>query len=56
MRTTDDLNPAPPWQPLGERVTPPPLPAADPKRIAPGIVEAADGRMHTDLPLPKDKP
>lgn len=53
MRTTDDLNPEPPWKPLGEKVTPPAPPAPEPKCIAPGVVQDKDGRMRTDLPLPK---
>lgn len=54
MRTTD---PAPePWKPLGERVLAPAPPPVEPKRIAPGVLQDADGRFHTDLPLPKDAP
>lgn len=54
MRTTDDLNPEP-WRPLGEKVVPKAPPAPEPKRIAPGILEE-NGRLRTDLPLPKEKP
>lgn len=51
MRTTD---PDPhPFQPLGQKVTPPAPPPPAPKRIAPGVVKGTDGRLSTDLPLPK---
>jgi hypothetical protein len=51
-RTTDDLNPER-FQPFGPKVMPPPPPAPQPKRVAPGIVQGEDGRLRTDLPLPK---
>jgi hypothetical protein len=51
-RTTDDLNPER-FQPLGPKVAPPPPRAPQPKQIAPGIVRNPDGRLHTNLPLPK---
>ena len=51
-RTTDDLNPER-FQPLGPKVTPPAPPAPAPKQIAPGVVQDADGRLRTNLPLPK---
>lgn len=54
MRTTD---PDPrPFQPLGQRITPSSPPAAKPAQIAPGILRGPDGRLSTNLPLPKDKP
>jgi hypothetical protein len=54
MRTTD---PDPrPFQPLGQRVTPAAPRTVDPRQIAPGILQDADGRLSTNLPLPKDKP
>lgn len=54
MRTTD---PAPePWRPLGERVVRPAPPAPAPRQVAPGVVQGADGRLYTNLPLPKAKP
>ena len=54
MRTTD---PDPqPFQPLGQKVTPPAPPASAPKQIAPGILEGPDGRLSTNLPLPKAQP
>ena len=57
-RTTDDLHPEPRWQPLGERVVRAPSspPPAEPKQIAPGVIEGADGRLRTNLPLPKAWP
>ena len=55
MRTPDDPD-TQPFRPLGPKVTPPAPPKPDEKRIAPGVVEGADGRWHTDLPLPKDTP
>lgn len=55
-RTTDDLHPEP-WRPLGEKVTPPAPPAAAPAQVAPGVMrDPATGKLHTNLPLPKDKP
>ena len=54
MRTTD---PEPePFQPLGQKVTPPAHPAPKPRQIAPGIEQGPDGRLRTNLPLPKEKP
>lgn len=54
MKTTD---PDPkPFQPLGQKVTPPAPAVPDPKQIAPGVLQRSDGRMYTNLPLPKDKP
>ena len=52
MRTTD---PEPrPFQPLGQRVTPQTVaPEPAPKQVAPGIVQGSDGRLYTNLPLPK---
>lgn len=56
MRTPDDLN-LERFQPLGQKVTPQAPPAAAPaQRVAPGIMRRPDGRLYTDLPLPKDKP
>jgi hypothetical protein len=57
MRTTDDPFP-PPLPPPGERVVKAPTPF--PRRpanetVAPGIVRGPDGKLHTDLPLPKNK-
>lgn len=47
MRTTDDLNPEPKWQPLGERVVKFPPPAPEPKpRGEYGIVEE-NGKLRT---------
>lgn len=54
-RTTDDLQPTEPWRPLGERITPAPLPPKE-REVAPGVIEGADGRLRTNLPLPKEKP
>ena len=54
MRTTD---PTPqPFRPLGERVKPVPTLPAEPiarPTGTPGVVEGADGRLRTNLPLPK---
>ena len=55
MRTTDDLNPER-FQPLGSPIRPAAPPPAPDKRIAPGVLQRPDGRLHTDLPLPKEKP
>ncbi len=51
MRTTDDLNPPPPWKGLGERVT---KPASAPASSSPtpprgpyGLVTGDDGRIRT---------
>lgn len=58
-RTTDDLQGNERWQPLGERVTKPvPPPPAQPEwrqkpGAAPGIEIGPDGRLRTNLPLPK---
>lgn len=54
-RTTDpELEP---FRPFGPKVTPRPPPAApEPKQIAPGILEGPDGRLRTNLPLPKGAP
>lgn len=47
-RTTDDLQESERWQPLGEKVIPPPVPKPEPKGVGPsGIVTDADGRMRT---------
>jgi hypothetical protein len=54
VRTTDP-DPAP-WQPLGERVqkTTPASPApAQAPGAAPGILRGPDGKLRTNLPLPK---
>lgn len=54
-RTTDDLHPEP-FQPLGHaipRATPPAPSKPEPKQIAPGVIEGEDGRLRTNLPLPK---
>jgi hypothetical protein len=49
-RTTDDPNPEP-FQPLGEKVTRPPVPDLKPewrpRPGSPGIEENAQGRMRT---------
>jgi len=55
MRTTDDLNPEPPFKPWGDRVEKPVKPPEH-KEVAPGIFERPDKRLYTDLPLPKAKP
>jgi len=51
MRTTD---PDPrPFKPLGEKVTPPPLPSGPtwkPKPGAPGIEINSDGKLRTNIP------
>lgn len=52
MRTTDDLNPER-FQPLGEKVQRPAPPPPEPKQVAPGVIKGADGRLSTNLPLPK---
>lgn len=43
------------WKPLGERVPTPTRASTAPtsKTVAPGITQSPDGRMSTDLPLPK---
>lgn len=50
MRTPDDLNPSPPWKPLGDRVEQP-KPAAPQLKPVPGaksgIVVDENGRMQT---------
>jgi hypothetical protein len=51
-RTTDDLNPQPPFRPLGEKVIRP-VPAPPewrPKPGSPGIEESRDGRLRTNIP------
>lgn len=55
MRTTDDLNPPEPWRPLGERVKAAPPPPKE-REVAPGVIQGTDGRLRTNLPLPKEKP
>ncbi len=53
MRTTD---PDPqPFRPLGERVTrpAPAAPAQGPVQQAPGVLRDPDGKLRTNLPLPK---
>jgi hypothetical protein len=50
------MHPDRPWQPLGDAIKRAPAPAPQPKEIAPGVFQGADGRLHTDLPLPKEKP
>ncbi len=54
-RTTDDLNPDR-MQPLGPPIRKPAAPAPAPQTVAPGIVRDPDGRLRTNLPLPKEKP
>lgn len=54
-RTTDDLQDAERFQPLGAPIRKP-EPVKPWKRIAPGVLEDEHGRLHTDLPLPKAKP
>ena len=54
-RTTDDLQDKDAWQPLGAPIRKPEPPKPW-KRIAPGVLEDEQGRLHTDIPLPKEKP
>lgn len=52
MRDTEP--PPPPWRPLGERVPrEAPAPPPKPREVAPGIIKGEDGRLSTNLPLPK---
>lgn len=54
-RTTDDLQDAEPWKPLGAPIRKPePPPKA--REVAPGVFEGKDGRLYTDIPLPKETP
>lgn len=53
MRTTDDLNPEPPFKPLGEKVTPPAPPAPGWKQVpgaAKGVEVGPDGKLRTNMP------
>ena len=56
-RTTDDLQDGERWQPLGPKVTPPAPAQPEWKQkpgAAPGVeVNTKDGRLRTNLPLPK---
>ncbi len=59
MRNTDPD--PPPWKPLGEKVAKPaPAPASPVWKQVPGaakgIEEGADGKLRTNLPLPKGQP
>ena len=51
MRDIDP--PAPPWRPLGPAVPRPAPPPPSSREVAPGIVKGDDGRLKTNLPLPK---
>lgn len=53
-RTTDDLNPER-FQPLGAPIRPA-APAPKEREVAPGVIRGIDGRLRTNLPLPKEKP
>lgn len=53
-RTTDDLNPER-FQPLGAPIRPAPA-APKEREVAPGVIQGTDGRLRTNLPLPKEKP
>jgi hypothetical protein len=52
MRTTDP-DPKPLGPILGEKVQSPAQPKPSDAHVAPNIVRGADGRLRTDLPLPK---
>lgn len=54
-RTTDDMQDAERFQPLGAPIRKPEPPKPW-KRVAPGVLEDDKGHFRTDLPLPKDKP
>lgn len=54
-RTTDDLQDADRFQPLGAPIRKSESPKPW-KRIAPGVLEDENGRLRTDIPLPKEKP
>ena len=57
MRTTDDLNPAPPFKPLGEKVVKPTPAPASPKPQGPsGIVTGTDGKSRTTSHRPHGYP
>jgi hypothetical protein len=53
MRTPEDPL-SEPWKPLGERLSKPVKPPED-KEVAPGVWRRPDGRLYTDIPLPKEK-
>ena len=56
MRTTDP-DPKPLGPVLGEKVRPAPAPRPQPAPPAtPGVHRDADGRLYTNLPLPKCDP
>lgn len=54
-RTTDDLQDAERFQPLGAPIRKPAPPPKD-REISPGVFQRPDGRLYTDQPLPKEKP
>jgi hypothetical protein len=54
-RTTDDLQDAERFQPLGAPIRKP-APPAEEARDRAWRVPGPDGRLYTDQPLPKEKP
>lgn len=55
-RTTDDLRDAEPFRPFGPKVVPPAPTQPEWKQrpgAAPGVEEDRNGRVRTNLPLPK---
>lgn len=54
MRTPDDPDSGP-FQPLGAPIRKPEPPKPW-KEVAPGVFEDENGRLRTNLPLPKEKP
>lgn len=52
-RTTDDLQDAEKFQPLGPPIRKPEPPKPW-RRVAPGVLEDEDGHLHTDIPMPKE--
>lgn len=51
-RTTDDLADAERFEPLGSPIRKPEPPKPW-KEVAPGVLEDENGRLRTNLPLPK---
>lgn len=57
MRTTDDLNPEPPFKPFGEKIVRPGPPAQPEWKQVPGAAAGVqvgpNGQLRTNIPLPK---